>query len=255
CAFWEEVLAKAKNKPPVENYYFHPTAFLSHLSKVAQTHAEELMRVQKRIVKMKCLEPGGVGPRMENKKSEQTWCNYAVYFTIRALDEDFIKFTGRIGIPDKIEDIKIDSIKNEYKISGRKPSNIWCDVLEYQANQGIIKRIDNPEAAQQHANQGYVVIVCWKNLDSKNPECASPHFATIAPGYNYDHKKGCMIANVGGINNFMREKGKNTAFGSKSPLKYYYNPNQKFREDYRIGGNIGKDIYFPSIESMENLNL
>ena len=34
-----------------------------------------------------------------------------------------------------------------------------------------------------------------------------------------------MIANVGGKNGIMREKGKVSAFGDRVPLNYYYNPN------------------------------
>lgn len=57
------------------------------------------------------------------------------------------------------------------------------------------------------------------------------------PGYSYDKKWGCMIANVGRKNTQLREKSPD-AFGTRTPLRYYYNPNQKFRKDYSLNIEI-----------------
>lgn len=256
CAFWEEVAKKSKNSPLPQNYYFHPTAFLSHLSKVAQTHAEELMRVQKRIVNLKCLQRGGVGPRGLNKSSGQTWCNYAVFFTIRALDEDYTNFTdGKNGIPDKLSDIKNKEYRDNYP-AGLKRSNVWCDVLAYlgNSNDSPIKEITEHKIAQQFANMGYVVICSWKNLRDTPQDEASPHFATIYPSNTIVEKKeNILIANVGytcGCNKFQLSQG----FSSNrwKDVRFFYNSDQKFREDYDIGGDkIDENIYYPSIKEME----
>lgn len=257
--YWSNIKEQARKLFNRENcfWFYHPVTFLDALDSmgILNIHAKELRRVQGRIVNLKCLIMGGVGPRNNNKSARQTWCNYAVYFTIRALDENFENFTGREGIPDKIEDLKNNKVKDEYKSSGRKASNIWCDVLEYQAEQKIIKKIDNPQYAQDFANKGFIVIVAWKNTSLSNPQEASPHFATVAPGYDYDEAYGCMLANVGAENGFLRETGtNNSVFGSRTPRKYFYNPNQKFRENYDIGQKtISEKNYYPSIEAMENM--
>ena len=103
------------------------------------------------------------------------------------------------------------------------------------------------------ANRGYVVVVAWENTSGSKVD-DSPHYATIAPGYDYDKNTGCMVANVGKENGIKRERGKDGAFSSNSSLNYFYNPNQKFIEKYDIGANeISKNNYYPSIEVMEKM--
>ena len=102
------------------------------------------------------------------------------------------------------------------------------------------------------ANRGYVVVVAWENTSEGRG--GAPHYATIAPGYDYDKNTGCMVANVGKENGIKRERGKDGAFSSNSSLNYFYNPNQKFIEKYDIGANeISKNNYYPSIEVMEKM--
>ena len=43
------------------------------------------------------------------------------------------------------------------------------------------------------------------------PHYATPHYATVAPGYDYDKNTGCMVANVGKENGIKRERGKDGA--------------------------------------------
>lgn len=218
--------------------FVNPVYFLNHLeeSGISNLHAVELLEVQRRVMKIKCLKMGNFGIYNIKATSSQTYCNHAVFLTIQAVDADYTKFTGgKETIPDAIKDLPADKYKAAYN-EGLRKSNIWCDVLEYQAEQNIIKEISNPEDAQKIANRGYVVIVCWKNNIKKGGD-ASPHFATIMPGYEYDKNWGCMIANVGGKNNQMREKSPD-AFGIRTPLRYFYNPNQKFRKDYNLNIEI-----------------
>lgn len=257
-SFWQEA-SSLKDFPKASEdkyFYFHPVTFLHHLDKVVAVHADELMRVQKRIVNLKCLQRGGVGPRGLNKRPHQTWCNYAVFFTIRALDEDYKKFTdGKNGIPDKLSDIKNKEYRDNYP-AGLKRSNVWCDILAYLGNskESPIKEITDHKIAQQFANMGYVVICSWKNLRDSPQEEASPHFATIFPSNTIaKEKENILIANVGyscGCNKFKLSQG----FSSNrwKDVRFFYNSNQKFREDYDIGGDkIDENIYYPSITEME----
>lgn len=56
------------------------------------------------------------------------------------------------------------------------------------------------------ANRGYVVVVAWENTSEGRD--GAPHYATIAPGYDYDKNTGCMVANVGKENGIKSERGK-----------------------------------------------
>ena len=56
------------------------------------------------------------------------------------------------------------------------------------------------------ANRGYVVVVAWENTSEGRD--GAPHYATIAPGYDYDKNTGCMVANVGKENGIKRARGK-----------------------------------------------
>ena len=208
--------------------------FLHHMDKALSSnlHAVELLEVQRRVKKIKCLKMGNFGIYNKKATSSQTYCNHAVYLTIKALDKKFTEFTDGYDKPcDSINDLRSDNNhKSDYEGSNAlKLSNVWCDVLEYQANsnESTIKEI-GPEEAQSLANMGYIVIVCWKNYTPGG----SPHFATVAPDTKpYDFSNGPRIANVGGVNKISYVKYRET-FGSKTPLRYYYNKKQVFQEDY-----------------------
>lgn len=138
---------------------------------------------------------------------------------------------------DSITDLRnYNKHKSDYKGNNAlKLSNVWCDVLEYQANsnESTIKEI-GPEEAQLLANMGYVVIVFWKN----NIDGTSPHFATVAPS-QYFKKIYYCVANIGASCQFCELS---TAFGHLDEIKFYYNSKQNFKKDANITTNYCKSI-------------
>ena len=241
-AFWQEA-SSLKDFPKASEdkyYYFHPVTFLQHLDKVVAVHAEELRRVQNRIIKMKTIQENG--PGLYNKTSE-TFCNHAAYLAIRALDKDYKKFLYYMEDKSKYldeptyrdSDERWTPLNYEYK-----SSNFWCDVLAQKANDKTcsIEELTTPAEVQEKANLGYVVIVCWKNeiklKDRKGKEDVSPHYATVWPsGKNISKIEDIYVANVS-----VRKRTKvldiTTAFtnGNLRKLHFYYNSEQKFTEDY-----------------------
>ena len=139
--------------------------------------------------------------------------------------------------------IVIEQYKNNLR-----PSNIWCDVLEYQSKKTEttgIREISEDKAGIL-ANLGYVVIACWKNTGNPDDGADShPHFATVAPLELLpdDLTKGEIhVANVGGKCGFYSVT---KAFGLKAEIRYYYNSKQEFM----VGLNTG-DGYARSIEEL-----
>lgn len=243
--FWENTSLSSKSSVT----FFHPVKFIGLMEKLIDIHTSELLKVQKAILKLKCLQRGGVGHRGTNTNSEQTWCNVAVYLTIRALDENYTDFViENSEYPwwqDKYKQIAPwDKFYNEYK-SGYRTSNFWCDVLAYKANDksSSIVEVDYIKA-QNFANQGKVVIVAWKNPKQTND--ASPHFATVYPNNFSNDLKFVKVANVGYTNGV---KFLNEAFneGRYNDVKFYYNSNQVHKCDL----NAGKGEWFPSINQLK----
>ena len=135
---------------------------------------------------------------------------------------------------NNLESILNSNLEKKHKNSFfyySKISNYWCDILEEASKNEItgIKKI-NIEQAQKLANQGYVVIVCYKNTNFRhgnNP--ISPHFATIRPDcnvttYTIDKVK---VANVG---SFIDICSIYQAFNT-NPIKLYYNTKQLCQKD------------------------
>ena len=135
---------------------------------------------------------------------------------------------------NNLESILNDNLEKKHKNSFfyyQKPSNYWCDILEEASKNETtgIKEI-NLEQAQKLANQGYVVIACYKNNNFRhgnNP--TSPHFATVRPNANITtYEPGeVQVANVGG---FVRVSSIQVAFEGK-PIKLYYNTKQLCQKD------------------------
>ena len=131
---------------------------------------------------------------------------------------------------NNLESILNDNLEKKHKNSFfyyYKISNYWCDILEEASKNETtgIKEI-NLEQAQKLANQGYVVIACYKNPTFRY---GAPHFATIRPDcnvttYTIDKVK---VANVGSENKVKIIKA---AFG-ECTCSYYYNPRQIFQKD------------------------
>ena len=213
--------------------FVNPVYFLNHLeeSGISNLHAVELLRVQNMIVHLNNLRPhkskkGGIWGNQAG-----TFCNHAVFLTIQALDKNFSNFiAGQNSIPDNLNNFSFlnKTVQEQYK-NGLWISNIWCDVLEYQANNYTtgIERI-NEEKAKQLANQGKVVIAVWKNTTIKSSDGKNhPHYVTIAPSIFFPNIKGLAVANVGASCSFSNI---DEAFDNSRKLKtiaYYYNRNQQ----------------------------
>jgi hypothetical protein len=226
----KEILGADKN-----NFWFaHPVYFINHLDKAGllNIYAEDLKKVQDKIIALNCLKKGARGMYDQDPPSQnQTYCNHAVFLTIKAVDKNFRNFTQRKD--DAFPEAPSDYTDN----TGLKKSNYWCDILKKQAELGILVKLNEgndyklgEQRAQEYANRGYVVIAAWKNLNSVNEINNSPHYATARPGYVYNPKEGTMLANVGndnGLKNVIEGFGK----GIRSEIKWYYNPNQIFQNE------------------------
>lgn len=233
--------------------FFHPVKFLSLMDKVIDVHAAELLRVQTNLLKLKCLLKGGVGHRGDNKgknwDSEQTWCNVAVFLTIRALDSNYTDFVidpWEYPWWQKDYETKIPWKKFKDEYINYRPSNFWCDVLDYKAHIDTASPIEEIDyiKAQKLANQGKVVIAAWKN--PKKTANASPHYVTLSPNNFTNDLFKIKVANVGIENG---EKKLFEAFSDNEckNVKFYYNTNQNHICDL----DAGKDKWFPSINELK----
>lgn len=200
-------------------------------------------------MKLKCLVRGGVGYRGDNRIKNQTWCNVAVFLTIRAVDDNYIKFViDSSEYPWWQERYKNQEpwkkYENEYK-NGYRPSNFWCDVLNYKANVDLnspIEEVDYLEA-QKLAKQGIVVIAAWKN--PKKTKDSSPHYVTLSPNNCINKLENILVANVGLKNGYIKLFN---AFPDShyKEVKFYYNRNQIYISNF----DAGKGKWFPSINEL-----
>lgn len=248
--FWHEIKVQEKDGfGKAENcfWFYHPVTFVDALGSLT-LNAKKLLRVQKRVVSLNILKPNSENSGGIWEDQSGTFCNHAVFLTIRALDKNYKNFLGGQGkIPDNISYLKDDTYIEQYK-NNLRPSNIWCDVLEYQSKKTEttgIREISEDKAGIL-ANLGYVVIACWKNTENPDDGADShPHFATVAPLELLpdDLTKGEIhVANVGGKCGFYSVE---EAFDFKTEVRYYYNSKQEFM----VGLNTG-DGYARSIEKL-----
>ena len=211
------------------NFWFaHPIYFINHLKKAGLLEREMLIRVQDIVIKLECLKRGARGIYNKNANIDQTYCNQAIYLTIKAVDKNFRNFTGRNdnGFPD-YEPEPVEYTKK----TGLRPSNYWCDVMKKQSetsdSTGIVHITG--EEAQSFADMGYVVVGAWKN-EKKGDN--SPHFATVRPGGLYNDKDGPMVANVGWDNDILPAKDAFRGDGNRKTkfeeICWYYNKKQSF---------------------------
>jgi hypothetical protein len=209
-------------------------------------HAETLRRVQDRVLALECLRKGAGGMYKPNNPlmttSFVTFCNHATFLTIAAVDGNYQQFIGRgatklygENAPPWSQYNVTDNIfrraRGNYRI---KETNVWCDILEEQARNSDETGICGigPEEAQARANDGYVVVAAWKNLKEELVDNA-PHYATVRPGAAYDSEKGPLLANVGAFNGIYRAGDREAFWTHFRAIKWYYNRNQKFRENYK----------------------
>jgi len=177
-----------------------------HVSLTVNTdQADRLKDIQSLVMNLPCIQAGakgiyGVGT------STDTYCNHAVFLTIKATDNNYTSFTGGVDFPP-------------WQTGS---ANYWCDVLEEAADSGKIDKI-TPEEAQELANHGFTVIGSWKNPSGH------PHYVTVSPKQNteFDSTVGPWVAHVGaGTSTCMSAK---SAFaGHNNDVLWYYNENQQF---------------------------
>jgi hypothetical protein len=215
-------------------WFAHPVYFLNNLRNAGLmelSREEEILAIQDFVIKQEWLKIGEEGIYSKDKNPGYTFCNHAVYLTIKALDANYKNFINMRGVYEHDDPPYSRSKEYEYR-----ESNYWCDLLEQlsgKSETGII-RLKSEDEALNYANKGYVVIGALKsNVKIKEVSADkqkqsgkhSPHFATIRPGIAKDPDKGVMLANVGVENGIVRAVD---AFGSlRYPnIKWYYNSKQ-----------------------------
>lgn len=252
--YWSKIKEQAANYFTGENcfWFYHPVTFLDALDSmgILNIHAKELLEVQKLVVHLNNLRPHSKNNPIGGVRGDQygTFCNQAVFITIRALDKNFKNFTAGINdVPYWLDKYKNDERWLDYKEQYPELwiSNFWCDILEYQANHekttGI--KLISKENAQQLANLGYVVIAAWKNIDKPFKGVCHPHYATVAPSKLLSGSQDLIIANVGSTCQFCNLTD---AFHYNDiDIKFFYDENQVFIKDLNIGDKTN-----PSIQDM-----
>ena len=231
--------------------YFHPAYFENWLINLHSCFAKRLISIQNLVMKDWRMIQGNCGIFYNCNDSKQTFCNHAVYETIKQVDKNYLSFLLNIDEPswnfDRYNSNKefVSFLKkNQSLINGDyiyRKSNLWCDILEFQSQKteetGIC--IITPELAFYMAQLGYVVIASWKNLTPFEGEEGinySPHFVTVRPS-RFEKKfksiESIEVAHVGEADNEVRNLlGAFKSAGNKKKKKdevvFYCNINQKF---------------------------
>ena len=251
--------------------YFHPAYFENWLINLHNCFAKRLISIQNLVINDWRMIQGNCGIFYNFHDSEQTFCNQAVFETIKFVDENYTNFTNRNKkvFPEIDEQhakeyqqtstfkIVNENLRKEYILNwkNKKPtieyekyeknmkspnaypyikSNYWCDILELQASKGFDTGIIKISAIEAFyiAKLGYVVIAAWKS----NSKTIPPHFVTISP--NQSLKKATEknigsinVAHVGGRGNGI--KTLIAAFGSNNynQVDFYFNIRQHFLLD------------------------
>lgn len=231
--------------------YFHPAYFENWLINLHSCFAKRLISIQNLVINDWRMIQGNCGIFYNCNDSKQTFCNHAVYETIKQVDKNYLSFLLNIDEPswdfDRYNSNKefVSFLKkNQSLINGDyiyRKSNLWCDILEFQSQKteetGIC--IITPEQAFYMAQLGYVVIASWKNLTPFEGEEGinySPHFVTVRPS-RFEKKfksiESIEVAHVGEADNEVRNLlGAFKSAGNKKKKKdevvFYCNINQKF---------------------------
>ena len=230
--------------------YFHPAYFENWLFNLHRCFAKKLISAQNLVMKDFRLVQGNCGIYYNFHKNTTTFCNHAVYETIKQVDKNYLSFLLNKDEPpwklDKYKDKAFLSLmkENQSLSNGKyiyKESNLWCDILEFQSQKteetGICKI--SAEQAFYMAQLGYVVIAAWKNLtpyEGKEGVNYSPHFVTVLPNQLLKKvtEKNIGLINVvhiGGNGNGI--KTLSDAFGSNcyNQVDFYFNIKQQFLLD------------------------
>ncbi|MDR2943215.1 MAG: hypothetical protein LBV17_11550 [Treponema sp.] len=231
--------------------FAHPVYFADYLDRegiLTRQRIRDLIMVQDKVMALNCLKPN-TGKGIYNTGGA-TFCNHAVYLTVQAVDANYKEFIGKTNSyygdrvlyngdtpPDDFK--KLDTnFQAELGQYNYRISNLWCDILKKQAENGILVKLNKEnekhevgeKKAQEYANMGYVVVAAWKN--EKPGKDNAPHFATVRPGYKYNPEKGPILANVGGTNG-IRDVNKGFVDVPRENINWYYNPNQNFRDNVK----------------------
>ena len=232
--------------------YFHPDYFENWLFDLHRCFAERLASVQNLIMEDWRMKQGNCGVYYESTGFAGTFCNHAVYETIKQVDKNYLSFLLNIDEPPwNLEKYKNKDFISLLKKNGSlnkenyiyKESNLWCDILEFQSQKikeaGICKI--TAEQAFYMAQLGYVVIACWKNLTLKGTDSNvnySPHYVTVRPSdysVKYSTENDIKVAHVGVSDNEERSlkeafRGKGNEKNKKkyNELLFYCNVKQKF---------------------------
>jgi hypothetical protein len=242
---WTEVEGLKRREKRI--WHIHPEKLREHIEKL-HLHLERvatLKEVQDKILVLEDVQKGASGIYHVGS-SNDTYCNHAVYVAIRSLDGNYRQFIGHKILynnddPPWTVNGLISPFKDNYIGYQYKATNLWCEILEEQAKNSEktgICAISDLEA-QEKANQGYVVVAAWKN---KEPGKGPPHFATVRPDFEFDERRGPMLANVGAYNGIMRAKD-TKAYGEEKYkyINWYYNQNQIFQDEFE---KVKKEMKF-----------
>ena len=232
--------------------YFHPQYFENWLFSLHRCFAEKLIVIQDLIMQDWRMMQGNCGIYYNFHDADTTFCNQAVYETIKQVDKNYLSFLLNVNEPawdlEKYNNEKLlsllktnQSVKNGAYIY--KKSNLWHDILELQAqrsNETGICKIESEQAFYM-AQLGYVVIVAWKNLkpyEKKDDENYSPHFVTVRPtiiGEAYPGLNNMLVAHVGYGNNCVKslkntfpDKGNNQDLKQYQEVFFFCNTFQSF---------------------------
>lgn len=194
--------------------------------------ALDLIEVQDKVMDLQCMQPDTGRGIYNNAPLGSTFCNHAVFITVMAVDGNYKNFTNRTakddaGFPEynnltqrknKNIELKRHCTKDKCDFYYHKISNYWCDILaEASRNESTGIKEVNLEQAQKLANQGFVVIVCHKNLAFRY---GAPHFATIRPYYNIT-TYATDIVKVANVGKSVGVSSVADAFNGS--VKYFYN--------------------------------
>lgn len=229
--------------------YFHPDYFENWLFDLHRCFAKRLASVQNLVMQDWRMKQGNCGIYYESSGYKATFCNHAVYETIKRVDKNYLAYLLNIDEPSwNLKKYKnkefISLLKKNQSLNKEnyiyKESNLWCDILEFQAKKtketGICKI--SAEQAFYMARLGYVVIASWKNLETDTKKNRSSHFVTISPYQenmtNFIDVSFLTVAHVGGgRNGFCKMSYAFDGEGNKKDYKYeevlfYVNIYQQF---------------------------
>lgn len=236
--FWDDQSGLLPQQPVF--YYAHPIRFIAHIKAIIAEKQKMIRCVQDVVMGMPSYEQNNYGnwPYNIGNPVGQTYCNQAVFTTIRTLDSNYGKFLNDfLNIDDRGDNGGRTDAPNStyYYTEGGNSSNYWCNLLDHAArkDESIVEL--TMEDAQRYANRGYLVIGSYKNTSG------APHFVTVRPGAEYlAEGGGALVAHVGakpnGVKRVADTDYKNGAFRTIpfQNIKWYHNKNQVLYLNWKV---------------------